>query len=144
MLGIDRRAASYTFTAALILLLLSIVYLVRQTLFIFILALLFAYLLAPLVSLLDRFLPGNRTRAPALALAYIIFMGLVGFAGFEIGSRVADEASNFAKRFPEICAAEARFLAEVLGAEVDRREHMLAGCSTCEYHVRFNTAQEKA
>jgi DeoR family transcriptional regulator, suf operon transcriptional repressor len=49
-----------------------------------------------------------------------------------------------ATRFPEICAAEARFLADVLGAEVDRREHMLAGCSTCEYHVRFNTAQEKA
>ena len=30
-----------------------------------------------------------------------------------------------AERFPEICAAEARFLADVLGAEVDRREHML-------------------
>ena len=105
MLGIDRRAASYTFTAALILLLLSIVYLVRQTLFIFILALLFAYLLAPLVSVLDRFLPGNRTRTPALALAYIIFMGLVGFAGFEIGSRVADEANSFVKRFPDMLAS---------------------------------------
>jgi DeoR family suf operon transcriptional repressor len=42
-----------------------------------------------------------------------------------------------AQRFPEICAAEARFLAEVLGAEVDRREHILSGCPSCEYHVRF-------
>jgi len=42
-----------------------------------------------------------------------------------------------AERFPEICAAEARFLAEVLGAEVDRREHILSGCAACEYHVRF-------
>jgi DeoR family suf operon transcriptional repressor len=42
-----------------------------------------------------------------------------------------------AERFPEICAAEARFLSEVLGAEVDRREHILSGCSACEYHVRF-------
>jgi DeoR family transcriptional regulator, suf operon transcriptional repressor len=49
-----------------------------------------------------------------------------------------------AERFPEICAAEARFLAEVLGAEVDRREHMLTGCSACEYHVRFKTAQENS
>ena len=49
-----------------------------------------------------------------------------------------------AERFPEICAAEARFLAEVLGAEVDRREHLLSGCSACEYHVRFNTAQENS
>ncbi|MBA3496378.1 MAG: winged helix-turn-helix transcriptional regulator [Gemmatimonadota bacterium] len=49
-----------------------------------------------------------------------------------------------AERFPEICAAEARFLADVLGAEVDRREHMLRGCSACEYHVRFKPAQENS
>jgi DeoR family suf operon transcriptional repressor len=42
-----------------------------------------------------------------------------------------------AERFPEICAAEARFLAAVLGAEVDRQEHILTGCSACEYRVRF-------
>ena len=105
MLGIDRRAASYTWTAALILLLLSLVYLVRSTLFIFILALLFAYLLAPLVSLLDRFLPGNRTRTAALALAYIIFMGIVVFAGIQIGSRVIDEANNFSKKLPDMLTA---------------------------------------
>jgi len=49
-----------------------------------------------------------------------------------------------AERFPEICAAEARFLADVLGVEVDRREHMLNGCSACEYHVRFKAAQENS
>jgi DeoR family suf operon transcriptional repressor len=45
-----------------------------------------------------------------------------------------------AERFPEICAAEARFLAAALGAEVDRHEHILSGCSACEYRVRFNAA----
>jgi DeoR family transcriptional regulator, suf operon transcriptional repressor len=45
-----------------------------------------------------------------------------------------------AERFPEICAAEARFLAAALGAEVDRREHILSGCSACEYRVRFGNA----
>lgn len=104
MLGIDRRAASYTWTAALILLLLWLLYLVRSTLFIFILALLFAYLLAPLVSLLDRFLPGNRTRTPALALAYIIFMGIVVFAGIQIGSRVVEEANSLSKTLPQMTA----------------------------------------
>jgi DeoR family suf operon transcriptional repressor len=44
-----------------------------------------------------------------------------------------------AERFPEICAAEARFLAAVLGAEVDRQEHILSGCSACEYRVRFTS-----
>jgi len=42
-----------------------------------------------------------------------------------------------AQRFPEICAAEARFLAAALGAEVDRHGHILSGCSACEYRVRF-------
>jgi DeoR family transcriptional regulator, suf operon transcriptional repressor len=44
-----------------------------------------------------------------------------------------------AERFPEICAAEAKFLAAVLGAEVHRQEHILSGCSACEYRVRFGT-----
>lgn len=44
-----------------------------------------------------------------------------------------------AERFPEICAAEAKFLAAALGAEVNRREHILSGCSACEYQVRFST-----
>lgn len=44
-----------------------------------------------------------------------------------------------AERFPEICAAEAKFLAAVLGAEVHRQEHILSGCNACEYRVRFNT-----
>ena len=50
--------------------------------------------------------------------------------------------SAVAERFPEICAAEARFLADVLNAEVARREHILSGCTTCEYHVRFRSAEE--
>jgi DeoR family transcriptional regulator, suf operon transcriptional repressor len=49
-----------------------------------------------------------------------------------------------AERFPEICAAEARFLAAVLGAEVDRQKHILSGCSACEYRVRFTSSEEKA
>jgi DeoR family suf operon transcriptional repressor len=43
-----------------------------------------------------------------------------------------------AERFPEICAAEARFLSAVLGAEVERQEHILSGCSACEYRVHFS------
>ena len=57
MLGIERSAARYTWTAAMVLLLLWLVYLLRVTLFVFALALLFAYLLSPLVDLLDRAIP---------------------------------------------------------------------------------------
>ncbi|HEY1337559.1 MAG TPA: AI-2E family transporter [Bryobacteraceae bacterium] len=103
MLGIDRRAARYTWTAALVLLLLWLVYLVRATVFIFILALLFAYLLSPLVNFLDRVIP-SRTRAPALALSYLIFVGLVVFLGIQIGSRVVEQATNLGKTFPQMIA----------------------------------------
>lgn len=105
MLGIDRRAARYTFTAALVLLLLYIVYLVRSTLFVFTLALLFAYLLSPLVNALYRVLPWSRTRAPALALAYIIFVGLMVFLGIEIGTQVAQQASQLKEKFPSMIDA---------------------------------------
>lgn len=43
-----------------------------------------------------------------------------------------------AERYPEICVAERRFLEEVLSAAVDRKAHILAGCTACEYHVQFD------
>src|SRR3954464_15167181 len=99
MLGIDRKAAHCPWTAAMVLLLLYLVYMVRSTLFVFILAVLFAYLLSPLVNLLDRFLP-TRTRTPALALAYLIFIGVVVFVGIQVGSTVAAQAKAFEKDLP--------------------------------------------
>lgn len=42
-----------------------------------------------------------------------------------------------AERYPEICAAEQRFLERVLSAAVDRKAHILGGCAVCEYHVQF-------
>jgi predicted ArsR family transcriptional regulator len=48
-----------------------------------------------------------------------------------------------AGRFPEMCAAEARYLADVLGAEVERTGHILSGCPACEYRVRLGRAAEE-
>ena len=42
-----------------------------------------------------------------------------------------------AERFPEVCAAEERFLREVLGAQVERRSHIPSGCNACEYTITF-------
>src|SRR5438105_14126612 len=104
MLGINKKAARYTWTAAVVLLLLAMVYTIRSTLFVFVLALLFAYLLSPLVNFLDRALPAKRTRGLALALAYIIFIGGVVLMGVEIGSRVVDQAQTLTKRLPDMLA----------------------------------------
>ncbi len=99
MLGFDCKAARYVWTAALVLLLISLVYLVRKTLFVFIVAILFAYLLSPLVNVLDRFLP-TRTRAFALALAYVIFVGIVVLMSVQIGSRIVAQAKALERDLP--------------------------------------------
>jgi predicted PurR-regulated permease PerM len=116
MAGLDFRAARSTWTVALVVLTLWLIYLLRSTLFVFTLAVLFAYLLAPLVNLLDRFLPARwtRTRTPALALAYVIVVGLVVVAGILIGTRVVAQATDLAQRFPAILGRwEASFQARV-------------------------------
>ncbi len=40
-----------------------------------------------------------------------------------------------AQRYPEICAAEARFLTDVLAAGVERRDHITAGSNACTYEI---------
>ena len=99
MLGIDRHAARAAWTVGLVALVLYLTYLVRATLFVFVLAVLFAYLLTPLVDLLNRFLPTG-TRTPALALAYVIFVGAVVFGGIQIGTRVFDQTKQLAYQLP--------------------------------------------
>jgi DeoR family suf operon transcriptional repressor len=40
-----------------------------------------------------------------------------------------------AERFPEVCAAEERFIADLLGAPVTRQAHIATGANCCEYCV---------
>lgn len=100
MLGFDRKAARYTWTTVAVLALLWLIYQVRSTLFIFVLALLFAYLLTPLVDLLNRALP-FRARTPALALAYAIFVAVTVFVVIQIGATVALQARAFQQDLPK-------------------------------------------
>ena len=100
MLGLDRHAARYTWTAVFILLLVRLLYLLRETLFIFVVALLFAYLLWPLVKLLDRRLPGQ-SKVLALTLVYLALVGFLIIIGIALGSRVVQQANALAARLPE-------------------------------------------
>lgn len=102
MLGYDAKAARITWTVIIVLLLVYLVYLVRFTLFIFVIALLLAHLLSPLVDLIDRVLPASRTRTrtPALALAYIIFVGAVVLLSIQFGSVAVEQAKALAASLP--------------------------------------------
>lgn len=41
------------------------------------------------------------------------------------------------QRYPEICGIEEKFLTEVLGARVEREQHIGSGCNACEYAISF-------
>ena len=92
MLGLDRRTAQQTWTVVFIVLLLVAVYLIRETLFVFTVSLLFAYLLWPLVKLLDRRIPGG-SKVWALAVVYLSLLALLIGVGIIIGSRIEEQAS---------------------------------------------------
>ena len=39
---------------------------------------------------------------------------------------------------PEVCDTELQFLQDALGARVERRTHIMAGCNSCEYSIEFD------
>jgi predicted PurR-regulated permease PerM len=80
-------------------LLLGAMYLIREVLFVFVIALLIAYLLYPLMDLIDRHLTA-KTRTPALAITFILAIGLIAGLGISVGSVVAREATNLGTQAP--------------------------------------------
>jgi len=51
---------------------------------------------------------------------------------------------SVAERFPEVCAAEAKFLQAVLAATVKRTTHIVGGCNACEYAITFDAPAASA
>jgi predicted PurR-regulated permease PerM len=98
MFGVDPRAARITWTVILVAVFCLFIYAIRHTIFVFVVSLLFAYLLLPLVDFIDRVLPLKRSRTPALAIVYLILVAVIVISGIEIGSRVAEQANNLAQK----------------------------------------------
>lgn len=85
----------------MVLLGICLVYLLRRTVFVLIVALLFAYLLYPFMNLVDRHLP-TKTRTPALAVTFIVVIGILAAFCVTVGSTVAGEAANLAAQAPAL------------------------------------------
>jgi len=101
----------------MVLLSICLVYLVRRTLFVFVIALMFAYLLYPLLDAIDRRL-SHKTRTPALAITFLLVLGIiVGFVSF-IGNSVGGQATDLAKQISNPDFAKQIKGWEVLGVPV--------------------------
>jgi predicted PurR-regulated permease PerM len=102
MLGVDSRAARGAWSVFLVALTLTLVYCIRHTLLIFMVALLVAYLLSPLVNLVDRIARGRFSRNLSLGVVYVLLIAALGMALSALGARVVDEAATLAARLPDL------------------------------------------
>jgi DeoR family suf operon transcriptional repressor len=89
---------------------------------------------------LEGVAPEARLTAVARVLSDAGYMAESGAAGGAF--RLAEHncaIKSVAERFPEVCAAEAKFLQTVLAATVERTAHIVDGCNACEYAITFRT-----
>ncbi|HEV8674175.1 MAG TPA: AI-2E family transporter [Methylomirabilota bacterium] len=95
----DARAARVTLTVAAMLLVAGLLYLLRHLLLLLVFSVFLAYLLFPLVRLLER---GCRRRVWAILAVYAILLVGLGFLGGAVGRRLASEVATLAEKLPEM------------------------------------------
>ena len=100
MLAIDPRAARAAWTVFLLALLVAAAYAIRETLAVFVIALLFGYMLTPLVGLVARFTPQRVSFTLSLGIVYLVLIGVILALALTLGARLVDEANSFAAQLP--------------------------------------------
>lgn len=133
MLLADARTARVLITVLLFALGLGFLYAARQTLIAFLFAIFFAYLMSPLVSNLEKLLHG---RGRAIAVIYVLLLGLVVLFFVSTGPRIARESARLSQSLPALSRLSSGQIAEQLGQEhgwnarlVDLARDYLAGHS---------------
>ncbi len=114
MLLTDGRTARVLVTALLFALLLGFLYAARQTLIAFLFAIFFAYLMSPLVSHLEKVLHG---RGRAIAVIYVLLLGLVVLFFVSTGPRIARESARLGQSLPALSRLSSGQIAEQLGQQ---------------------------
>jgi predicted PurR-regulated permease PerM len=98
MLGIDRHALKIVWTVFLFALIVALLYQVRRTLMIFVLALFFSHLLAPIVAFFERTVHARVPRVAILVLVYVAMLAVIVLALISIGTRIGEQAASLASR----------------------------------------------
>jgi predicted PurR-regulated permease PerM len=97
---IHKYTASVLFTVLVFAALLAVIYQARRPLTAFIFAILFAYLLDPLVGRFQNGLRGSR--GLAIAATYLLLGVAIGAFGITIGPRIFKEAERLGRELPEL------------------------------------------
>ncbi len=88
-------------TALVFAVVLAFLHGARETLTLFLFAILFAYFVAPLVAMLQKPLRG---RVKAIGVIYLLLIGLLIGLGFLVGPRIAEEGKSLATGLPSLIA----------------------------------------
>ena len=116
---LDQRTARVLVTILLFAAVLGFIYLARKPLIIFLFAILFAYLLEPIIV---RVQPCVRnSRGLAILIVYVIGLALCAGTGLAVGPRIVSEGRSLAHSAPEL------YQKIVSGNIAWRLEHVGAG-----------------
>jgi predicted PurR-regulated permease PerM len=110
----DARTARVLITVLLFALGLGFLYVARATLIAFLFAIFFAYLMSPVVSRLEKLLHG---RGRAIAVIYLLFLGLVVLFFVSMGPRIGREGARLIQSLPALGQLSSGQIAEQLGQE---------------------------
>jgi predicted PurR-regulated permease PerM len=99
MILFDKRTTQVLLTFLLFAAILGFVYMAIKPLLIFLFAMLFAYLLEPAISYVQRWV---RSRGGAIVVVYVAWLAGLGVAGFLIGSRIIGEAHKLTQILPDL------------------------------------------
>ena len=110
----DARTARVLITVLLFALGLGFLYVARQTLMAFLFAIFFAYLMSPLVSNLEKLLHG---RVRAIAVIYLLLLGLVIVFFISMGPRIGRESARLGQSLPALAKLSSGEIAEQLGQQ---------------------------
>src|ERR1700683_1321230 len=110
----DGRTARVLITVLLFALGLGFLYVARVTLIAFLFAIFFAYLVSPAVSRLEKILHG---RGRAIAVIYLVMLGLVVLFFVSMGPRIGREGARLVRSLPAMGQLSSGQMAEQLGQQ---------------------------
>jgi predicted PurR-regulated permease PerM len=102
MLGWDPRAARAAWTVGLVAVAFYATYAVRKTILIFILAFFLAYVIAPLVNLIERYKWRRIPRGASVLAAMALVVAVLGLGAALVAPSVSDEAQKLAEQLPKL------------------------------------------
>ncbi|PYM35971.1 MAG: hypothetical protein DME17_11105 [Candidatus Rokuibacteriota bacterium] len=102
MFLLDARTARATWTVLVFAVGIALVWLLRDVLLLFAFSLFFAYLIFPLVRVVERGLGPASRRALAIGVVYLVLLVGLGTAAASIVPRLTREVAGLAQRLPEM------------------------------------------